>query len=392
MKLLIISDTPTINTGFACVVRNLLHHWRRHFQRIDIWGINYDGWPHEYPHRIYPSGKIWYDARNLMRLLNLIQESDYTHVWILQDSFLLAENDFPKYLREVCSRKKIRIITYFPVDAPPEPEWLEIVKVSDAAATFTQYGVKETLDACGKEVRAIPHGVDTEKFYPIDPPSCRGELRNDWFPDNWQNANILINVNRNERRKGMVQSLQVLAALKRDYGAHFRLYLHCQVKNEMEGIDLRKVGSALGLSYGQDWLAPEENLFKRGLAGLEEFQLNQLYNAADTCITTTLGEGWGLSLTEAAAAGMGIVGPANTSLLEISEIVGGRMQLVPCAKTAIVNVNDNSRVRYPVDVDLMARTIAGVPKYPRLPRLPLSPEAKDFLNWNRIAESWLELF
>jgi hypothetical protein len=79
-NLLAIADTPTINSGFACVVRNLLPHWLPHFKRIDVWGINYDGWPHDYPYCIYPAGWQWSKARNLKRLLEHIQAGDYTHL------------------------------------------------------------------------------------------------------------------------------------------------------------------------------------------------------------------------------------------------------------------------------------------------------------------------
>jgi len=391
-KMLVIGDSPTENTGFACVVRNTIQHWEPFFD-IDIWGINYNGWPHEYPYRIFPAGKKWEHPESLSKLLNFIRASDYTHVWILQDLFLLAEQGFPKFLKDVCVDKEIRLLTYYPVDAPLEPEWLGMPRLSDVSATFTKYGETETLMAAkGNPIKAlhvIPHGVDTDIFRPLEA-EVRKKLREDYFPPAWQKSCILVNVNRNERRKAMVHSLQVLKRLRDKSSMGYKLYLHCPRKNQMEQIDLKQLGDAMGLEYGKDWFLPNEADFQRGLGQFSEEQMNELYNAADLCITTTLGEGWGLSLTEAAAAGMRVVGPHNTSLPEIAAIVGDRMRLAPVSNIAIANVGDNSRVRHAVDVEAMADKISGFNN--SYERLPLSDEAKRTLSWERIGKSWLELF
>ena len=42
--------------------------------------------------------------------------------------------------------------------------------------------------------------------------------------------------------------------------------------------------------------------------------MNRLYNTGDMFLTTHLGEGWGLSITEALAAGTPVVSPNNTCM------------------------------------------------------------------------------
>lgn len=51
--------------------------------------------------------------------------------------------------------------------------------------------------------------------------------------------------------------------------------------------------------------------------GFKRDFLNVLYNCADALISTTTGEGWGLTTTEAMAAGTPVIIPGNTSALEI---------------------------------------------------------------------------
>lgn len=399
MKLLTLVDTPTENTGFACVIRNLLPHWRSHFERIDIWGINYHGWPHEYPYRIFPAGNHWASLDKLNRLLLHIRGADYTHLWILQDSFLLSDNNFPKVLKALCNEKKIHIMTYYPVDAPMEDEWLDIVRVSEVAVTYTPYGVQETIKANKQidslpKIQIIPHGVDTDIFRPLIPEE-RELLRGKYFP-NWDNAIILINVNRNERRKSLIHSLQVLNELIAKSGPMFKLYLHCLGINEPEQIDLFQIGNSLGLKYGEDWMVPEQSNFARGIGGFASDELNELYNASDICITTSTGEGWGLSITEAASAGLQVVGPDHTSLPYIRDICNagnkpGKIRLVPRINSGIVFPKDNSRIRYAVNIPSMVAEISDCSSLRHF-RSPLSSTAMETLSWKRIAQDWLKLF
>jgi glycosyltransferase involved in cell wall biosynthesis len=47
--------------------------------------------------------------------------------------------------------------------------------------------------------------------------------------------------------------------------------------------------------------------------------VNKIYNASDLFLTTTLGEGWGLSFSEAAATKTPIIAPKSTSFIEMSD-------------------------------------------------------------------------
>ena len=47
--------------------------------------------------------------------------------------------------------------------------------------------------------------------------------------------------------------------------------------------------------------------------------LNKIYNATDVYITTTLGEGWGLTFVEAAVTKTPIIAPYSSSFMEMSK-------------------------------------------------------------------------
>ena len=51
--------------------------------------------------------------------------------------------------------------------------------------------------------------------------------------------------------------------------------------------------------------------------GFSRSVLNGVYNAADVVISTSQGEGWGLTTTEAMAAGTPFIGPRHTTFVDI---------------------------------------------------------------------------
>ena len=389
-KLLIIGDSPTVNTGFGCVIRNLAQRWKQwHFDAIDIYGINYHGWPHDYPYKIYPAGgREWNSDKKLAVIFNHILAADYTHCFVLCDWAHLA-GEPAKFLREICDKKSIRLTYYYPVDAPLDPRTADLAKVADVAVTYTQYGREQTMLAVPDlDPIVIPHGVDAAKFYPReDRGSLRARIFQGWVQDD---DYLMVNVNRNEPRKAPQHSLQILKQL-RQQGVNAKLLLHMP-KVAADFTELEPIGEQLGLKCGEHW-THNDAWFRNGNALVSEEGLNDLYNCADLYLSTSLGEGWGLPFTEALAAGCPCAVPDHTSLGEIArdcERLGhaGRVTLLPLAKEAMV-VNC-SRLRYPVNIEEAAWRIKAIAREDT-PRVPLNDAMKDYLCWNRIADLFAQL-
>ena len=405
-RLLAVVDSPTQNTGFAGVGKALLPRWAPHFSRLDVWGINYHGYPHDLPWRIFPGGRNWTAARKQMELCNLILDGDYTHVWILQDIFALSRDGMADNLRLACDKSGAKLVVYYPVDAPVEKSWLRIVELADAAATYTHYGAAETTRANpALNPAVIPHGVEGGVYRPLwkmedggwkmEQAKLRAELFDDWVrPEDF----LIVNVNRHDRRKGLVNCLQVLAELKKTGKAEsrnqkFKLFLHTPMENELEKTSLLPISRQLGLEFEEDWIATDPKKFQGGVGSMTPEQVNLLYNAADLNLTTTLGEGWGLSITEAAAAGLPVVCPDHTSCGEIARRFaqhgrGEQIRLAPLAANALVNINDNSRVRWPVEVVKTAEIVEEIRKRGKGRFPALAGELANWLSWDRIAEAW----
>jgi glycosyltransferase involved in cell wall biosynthesis len=251
-------------------------------------------------------------------------------------------------------------------------------------------------------LKTIPHGADTTIYHPITEPKA-GELskfqaRQEMFhglvgPTDF----LMINVSQHQKRKGLAQSLIVLRdfkALRPDLAP--KLYLHMSSSNPDEGTNLREVSKQLGLVDGEDVFYADHD-FANGHALKSESTLNVIYNAADLLLTTSYGEGWGCPITEAMAAGLPVAGPRHTS---ISEIMGeGRGILFGTLGHDMI-IGDNSRLRPRTDTNDAARRIIEAIVTDPEKEGSLSSHAiralawvrGDFLNWDRIAGEWMEMF
>ncbi|MBI4661490.1 MAG: hypothetical protein HY735_21930 [Verrucomicrobia bacterium] len=315
--------------------------WKPYFERIDVWAIGYSGFPgspgtvgenlwQNPPFVLYPAtygNEPWYHAQRLQALLNLILGGDYTQLWIVQDHFLLTRHHFAECLEEPCRRKNIKSFYYCPVDASMNPDWTRIVECVDVPVAYTEYGRQELVRhvgalPCSPQIRVIPHGVDTAIYRSVSREE-RAKLRIE-RTDGWLREDdlLLINVNANQRRKDPVRCLEILAAVHRAEHKRFKLLMHTPAKSA-DQVSLDSAAQQLGLTRGREWDHTGE-LFASGDGALAETDVNLLYNIEDFHLTTTLGEGWGLGITEALAAGLTVLAPDHTACREIAREVSRR--------------------------------------------------------------------
>lgn len=410
IKLLAVCDSPTLTTGFAKVAKNLLSRFPLAPEQIHVWAIGFEGIGYDtVPWKLFPAGQPWHDARHLSQLLQAIYAGRYTHVWMMQDLFHLSSAKFPQMLGEAVQpgytlggeRPKTRTCLYFPVDAPWMPaEWLEILKCVDAAVAYTEFGREAVLEAWQRLenpppqplLRVLPHGVDTAVYHPLaeDRAALRAKM--------WQVGGkpwvqpgdfVMLNVNANQRRKDVTRSLEVLAGLK-ERGLPAKLVMHMAEKDDT-GISLTRIGEQLGLELGEDWLHHGQ-FFERSAcrSSMSEADLVKLYHCADLVLTTTHGEGWGLSITEALASGCPVALPMHTACAEIYTkledlgLIGAALPLL-AADSAPALPFDNGLVRPRVSLSYAVEMLADYIQRPEWPRVELPAAAKDWLNWDRIA-------
>jgi len=363
IRLVFYGDAPSVATGFGKVSSNILPVlFNSGDYEIYCFGVNYMGVPHPYPFQIYPMlPNPQGDPYGREKMKQILPQMDFDIAFFLQDSFILRDL-IPDVIQDCRRRgKKFRTLVYYPIDGVPDQEWIEAMSVCDRCVTYTKYGQKQSVSRwpeIAPKLEVIPHGISLKEFFP-HPPERRSQLRQMMFGPH-ANKFIVINVNRNQQRKDIPAAMLAFKEFKRTC-PNSVLYLHCAERDV--GWNLPKVAENMGLKMGEDLIFPKNFNVN---SGYPVSVVNDLYNCADACISTALGEGWGLSSVEAMATKTPCIFPDNTSLTEI--FADGRGFLSRSGDTA------NMQIVLPMDNDVIRpRTnINDVAKY--LKRLYEKPE------------------
>jgi glycosyltransferase involved in cell wall biosynthesis len=341
--------------------------------------------PAAYPYRIVPAVGLPQDPFGARTFIRIVASARAYDLLLVQND-LQATHPAAGYLRALRDRggRLPPLIYYFPIDCSVRRDLAGLLEIADVAVTCTLYGREEVRRTFPDRACAvIPHGVDCRAFRPLDE---RDAVRDRFRDVNGLPRNTLVacTVAANTIRKDLARALAAFAQLRAAVTAPTAFYLHTvPVTN---GIDLNAAASACGLAVGRDVIFPRDY---HPLRPVSDAAMNELYNASDVYFTTTLGEGWGLPVTEAMAAGLAVVAPRHTSLAEL----GGeeRAVLYECPERIWV---DNSGYR---PLGLMRDIVAALAR-----GLSLSGEARDrmtsaaraytsALDWSIVGPRWAAL-
>lgn len=381
-KLLIWSDFVA-PTGFANVAKNLFDDLHKHFQ-VSILGINYHG------DRKYDTEKYFVysvsrdDMLGIKRMPSIIKREDPDILLLFQDIFYLSDNikTFKASLNT-----KAKTVIYFPVDGSPfSVAWKDTFNQADAIITYSDWAIrtiKESVEVKHK-IHKLYHGVDTNIFKPL-PEHQIMNIRNNL---KWNGKFVAININRFQPRKAIPLSARAFSMFAKGYkvckcGNHMPLNRErCDLNMcPPEDIIETKVHNRKDVFYYLHMM-PQEASMGPGRANLlqnhlinagfndddantilgmnaaniynqevSEEQLNQIYNAANINITSTLGEGCGLSLLESAAAGTPSIAPRNSAIPEVLNGTGRMIENKGLMNQAL----DNGHLRPIVDTWKMAQ-------------------------------------
>lgn len=393
------------STGFGTVMSNIMMQLQATGRyEIDVIGINYSGDPYDterWPGRVYPAmpglmsqGSIYSDVYGRQRLLDQAGAGDYDVIFMLQDTFILQTIMEPlvetqKALQKVPGKKSFTTVYYFPIDATPKPDWATgVVDKVDFPVAYTHYGrdaVKEFIPA--KEIEVLYHGTNLKDFHPIEDEEVVRLFRKKYFNGLADDRPLMVNVNRNQPRKDIARSLMVLAEIKKR-GYNPLLYMHMQHSDI--GGNIHVMAQQLGLKNEEDFVCPHPNTFTAN-QGLKIDAVNMIYNAADMLLTTTLGEGWGLSVTEAMATKTPVIAPNNTSLTEM--LADNRGMLVPSGNNPsmfVTKENDMERIRPVMDVEGAADAYEKIVNGEG-PDLEGAFKFAQAFNWNYLGQEWVKI-
>lgn len=333
------------NTGFATVSTEIVRAVKRIYRekiQLDIVAGSYYGPPYEESDGtlVLPAALIGPDGQEHLRdaygrieFLRMLKFDHYDGCFIIQDpdvilgSYENQDGGVAKCIKDILDFKKqnkmplFKAMYYFPVDCEPMKYLFagSQIDVFSKVIAYTEFGRKEILKIrpeLRSRLQVILHGVDVGKYKPLTDMDRRALQREDYFGQN-ASKYIVANINRNQYRKDIPATLYAFKEFKEKYCAMSFLYLHMHPHDEM-GWNVRQVAEQLGLVENVDYGFPPPEMLGINAVNASAEMLNIIYNICDVYLTTTTGEGFGLTILEAFAAGLPVVAPLHTSISEIS--------------------------------------------------------------------------
>jgi glycosyltransferase involved in cell wall biosynthesis len=401
-------------TGFATVSKNIKRELKHHFGndlQLDICAVNYFGEPYEEEDGTYVISAVKsapkkddFGRFGFLKILN--DSNEYDGIFIIQDVGVICTiAQILKSIKDEKARNKKKLfksIFYFPVDCLFIDALLKDLEVFDCLCTYTEYGRKEVLRLrpdLKSKIKVVPHGNNHNHFYPIESEEEVLAFRKEYFGENADKF-IITNVNRNQPRKDIPTTIFAFMEAKSRWKENNLtsepfLYLHMNPKDPM-GWDIRGMLLQTDLVENKDYKLLDMDLANKG-ASID--MLNNIYNASDVYVTTTLGEGWGLTLTEAMATKTPIICPLSTSFIEMTN--NGKRAYTIDNLLYRCNTVDNV-IRYQCDYFDVADTILHVAKglqskdelfYEDLnKRIESAYAYVKSLSWKEVCKSWIQYF
>lgn len=195
--------------------------------------------------------------------------------------------------------------SYVIVDHYPAPDAVvQQVSNSERTIAMSKYA-QRALQEKGIRPLQIPHGVHTDKYYPMENESDGGPSRIQVQDDHGNTREIdlgdtflfgMVAANHGDR-KHIPGHLEAFKMFLEQVDSDALLYCHTE-QNSPQGHNLEKVRRDIGIpKQNLIWPSPDD------YHNIGDDVLNAWYNAFDVMLNCSYGESWGLTITEAQAAG-----------------------------------------------------------------------------------------
>jgi glycosyltransferase involved in cell wall biosynthesis len=306
-----VGDAGT-HSGFATVTHNIAERLMvDHGHDISVLAVNHRGdfWPT--PLKLYPANlKVPTDVQGFSRYVELLAATVPDAVVFVNDPHVVlhalldnkydSEHIFWQGFETGGSFYKPPILAYLPVDGYDSPKSWDILKQRVTRIAMTKFG-----QTAMPEAPVIWHGVDTSVFKPMDKREAKKIIGYD--PDRF----LVLRVDKNSIRKDYPATWKAMRPLLRKY-RDIDLHYHC-LPRAFDGHDLR--ASMFNDEDVRDRVNFSPNI--DGFRGWPDEQLAVLYNAADLFVSTSWGEGFGLTPLQAMACGTPVVAQNCSAITEV---------------------------------------------------------------------------
>jgi D-inositol-3-phosphate glycosyltransferase len=377
-RLLYVGDVA-VSSGFArAAERGILAEVHKHYEVIAL-GINYLGDPHDLPYRVYPCHDYHGgDAFGTYRLPKLAAKIKPDVIVIQQDPW-----NFPAYFEGLKAAKlNIPVIGSVAVDGK-NCRGRALRDVAHAAF-WTEFGRNEAINGgYDGPTTVIPLGVDLDIYQPRNKAESRKRCG---LKGKHADGFIVGNVNRNQPRKRLDLTIKYFAEWIKKHKVNDAYLLFHVAPTGDQGYDIEQLMDYYGVFDRLILSKPEIG------KGVEETQLCDLYNAFDVQVSTTQGEGWGLTTMEGMACGVPQIVPDWSAL---GEWTGDTVYKVDCIRETIVtpsNINAIGGVPSAPDfVEALHEIYIDLSLRAALSKAGLALVSRPEFRWEAIAKQWLQL-
>ena len=372
MKVLMIGDSPLIQTGFGRV--NAIAASR--FQEVGWDVASVAGLTTEAP-----------KEDNGIRIFVPSKEND---VLGIADISLAVEEFKPDVLYTTADPGSVAALSmgapdmplfgYIPIEGEPiiNNIWRTILSTVHYS-TVSRYGVNVVKESLGRDIDFMYHGVDHDTFRVHD--GLRDAVRSKY---NWQDKFVINCTATNVRRKQIPRLIEAVAKLKYEYKqSNIILYIHTVPFQQhwLEGWNLMEI---VKLYQVEKEVLFHPLMYKRG-ASVPLFTGNpdmpgvvDMYHASDLFVLPSQVEGFGLPIAEAMACGVPVL---------VTKYAAGWEVASPAGRGIPVNdweIHKSGTVYANVNTSLLAKEILRLIRNPkelsRMSKMGLV-RAKDF-DWN----------
>lgn len=321
-RILLIADAG-VPSGFGTVSHNIFERLIRDYgHEVHCLAINWRGDTVDSPMRFYlPTQKVPQDVFGQSRYIELIGRlMPDVIVFINDPAVVLNVLTNSAYDTDRVIWRGIRsgdvvyrppILAYMPIDGYDSPRSWDLLTQRITRIAMTHFGQQAMPEA-----PVIWHGVDTTVFRPRDKKEAKRALG--FNPDHF----LVLRVDKNSFRKDYPNTWRALRPLLRRF-SDIDVHFHC-LPVASDGYDLRAF-------MWNDEDIRERVSFSPDLTGYSGWSLDSLatlYAAADVFVSTSWGEGFGLTILEAMASGTPVIAQDCSA---VTEVVGFGGTLIPPA-------------------------------------------------------------
>lgn len=192
-----------------------------------------------------------------------------------------------------------RWVPWFPVDREPIPPAVtDKVKHAWRSIVYSKFGEREAR-AAGLTPSYVPHGVDTAAYSPGSKADARKAL--DWPKDAFIVGMVAANKDY-PSRKAFPQSIAAFAELRRKHSDAL-LYIHSRSnRDDTEGVNLLDLARFYGVEDAVIFSAEYQHV-----VGFPTAYMIDVYRGMDVLLAASMGEGFGVPIIEAQAAGTPVI-------------------------------------------------------------------------------------